>query len=115
MLKFLAGCWESISSEIPKYSVGTERLSFTVGGSHVLELAQLNLPNKSTTTRFTLKADGADWRFCPVDKRWDGAECESWRIKIDRLSDDQIAITPTHGFTTIFRRTGQPPPSLADS
>jgi hypothetical protein len=102
------GSWQSIRSNIPDYVAGGEWLHFAEEDEHIWEVAQPGGKGRPSITRFTMKTVGADFRFCPIPKAGRPVTA-GWILKIERIAPREIAITPGHGFTTIFRQTEKQP------
>lgn len=96
------GTWECVRSNIPDYVPGGEWLHFSADEEHVWEIAQPNGKGRPSVNRFILKVDGDAFRYCPIN-RDSGEVGEGWRIVIEKLSAQEITVTPHHGFTSIFR------------
>ena len=106
----LTGAWQSIRSNIPNYAVGREWLRFSDEDEHVWEIAQPEGQGRPSITRFTLEKKDSEFRFHPISKDSTTAS-EGWTVKIESMDPIEIAVTPQHGFTTIFRRTEKTPNS----
>jgi len=103
----LIGSWTSVRSSIPSYVPGREWLRFSAEGTHVIEQLHPGQDAKSVKIPFTLLEDHEGFVLCPMKKHPDGSAQAGWRISIEQLGPDEIAVTPKlphHGFTTIYRR-----------
>jgi hypothetical protein len=107
----LIGSWKSIRSSIPSYVAGREWLHLSADGTHVIEQLHPGQDAKSVKIPFTLLEDHEGLVLCPTKKHPDGSTQAGWRISIEQLGADEIAVTPKlphHGFTTIYRREDDP-------
>lgn len=98
-----SGSWQSIRSTIPGYAAGREWLRFSAGEEHVWEVAQPSGKGRPSVTRFTLGVAADGFRFHPVPQNGKPA-LAGWPIRIERVGAGDLAVTPSHGFTTVFRR-----------
>ncbi|MEY2879413.1 MAG: hypothetical protein RLZZ15_1793 [Verrucomicrobiota bacterium] len=105
------GSWQSIRSSISDYVAGAEWLHFSETDEHIWEVAQPEGKGRPSVTRFTMETIGFDYRFRPIPKPGRPVT-EGWILKIERIAPREIAVTPGHGFTTIFRQT-EPPTNQA--
>ena len=107
----LIGSWKTVRSSIPSYVPGREWLRFSAEGTHVIEQLHPGQDAKSVKIAFTLLEDHEGYVLCPTKTHPDGSTQEGWRISIEQIGPDEIAVTPKlphHGFTTIYRRDGNP-------
>jgi hypothetical protein len=96
------GSWRSVRSDIPGYVPEGEWLRFSEGGVHVWEIARPEGKGCPSVTHFVLKKEAGGWRLCPIIRQ-SGAIAEGWGVTIERTGEKELAVTPQHGFTTIFR------------
>src|SRR5579884_948758 len=102
------GSWRSVRSTIPDFVAGKEWLHFTDGEFHVWEVAQRSGKGAPVLTRFILEEEGAIFHMRPISRSTGIPGRPGWTIKIELISSTELAVTPQHGFTTIFNHEEKP-------
>ena len=100
MILDLIGTWVSNKSDIPDYIPGKDWLHFTTNDSHVWELFESN--ERQLKIRFVLKdKKNGLFQFSPLNGATQKAKKEGWEILLEKITDEEIAIT-SKGFTTFY-------------
>ncbi len=99
----LIGHWESANSTIPAYQAEEEWLEFSIVGGTWTTI-QTDGSKQKHETLFHWKETENGIHLTPFNKIT-GQATQGWHLRIERHNANEIAVTPPHGFTTIFRRT----------
>ncbi len=103
MFRHLQGAWVSISSEVPAYDVGKDRVCFQPEGR-----IEYTTEHEGKVYRlvFETRQDGEDYLIYPIHG---GPAREPLRIRISNIKENEIEIMRL-GMKTVYRRKKDPIP-----
>ncbi len=102
MRHHLIGHWEATSSTIPDYQPRTEWLTFSEDGG-TWAVTQPDGSGRKNETLFHFEEIENGIHLTPFNKIT-GNPTKGWPLRIEILNPNEIAVTPRHGFSTIFHR-----------
>ena len=98
MFDELQGDWVSVSSEVPNYEVGKDRVRFLQDG-YIEYLIERN--GKSFRSFFEAVVEGDDYVVQPVGGYGFGGE--PMKLRVTKINEDELGIRRI-GLTTVYRR-----------